>query len=160
VVSEGVGAEDLAAAAVGRDDVRILGFQPAEELGDVLASADVMVALLEPEAAQFSVPSKVLSYLSAGRPTIGLVPAGNPAADDIQEAGGCVAEPTLDGARAAATWLSEINHDPESFALLGKKARALAEQRFDIRAITDTFDIVLEHARHKVRASSQQRQLA
>ena len=78
VVSEGVGADVLRAAAGDRADVRILGYQPAAVAVDVLASADAVVALLEPDAAQFSVPSKVLSYLSAGRPTIALVPGSIP----------------------------------------------------------------------------------
>ena len=34
----------------------------------MLASGDVLVAVLEPEASRFSIPSKVLSYLAAGRP--------------------------------------------------------------------------------------------
>lgn len=146
VVSEGVGADDLAAAAAGRRDVTILGYQSAEDLPLVLASADVMLALLEPDAAEFSVPSKVLTYLAAGRPTIGLIPAANPAALDIVEAGGFAAGPDDAGARDAASWLAETARDGEALGLLGKKARALAEERFDIETITDVFERVLERA--------------
>jgi colanic acid biosynthesis glycosyl transferase WcaI len=146
VISEGVGADDLARAAAGRDDVRILGYQPAEELSDVLASADVMLALLEPDAARFSVPSKVLSYLSAGRPTIALVPHGNPSAADVDKAGGFTAEPTRDGARAAAAWLAAVTVDPVGLAALGEQARALAEERFDIDRIGRQFEEILQQA--------------
>ncbi|MDT4933879.1 MAG: hypothetical protein QOK11_1771 [Pseudonocardiales bacterium] len=143
VVSEGVGADDLAAASAGRSDVRILGYQPAEELGDVLASADVMVALLEPDAAQFSVPSKVLSYLSVGRPTIALVPGANPCAEDVRAAGGYVAEPDQAGAHEAAAWLAMFSHDPGGFTVLGERARALAVKRFDIDLISSKFEEIL-----------------
>ena len=143
VCSEGVGADDLAAAAAGRPDVRILGYQPAERFADVLASADAVVALLEPDAAAFSVPSKVLSYLSAGRPIIALVPSGNPCADDVHCAGGFVGAPTAAGARAAAEWLAETAADPYALERLGKLARGLAEDRFDIRAVTDRFEDIL-----------------
>src|SRR5258708_24725702 len=51
----------------------------------------------------------VLSYLSAGRPIIALVPEGNPAALDVLEAGGCVAPPTSAGAVEAAGWLAGID---------------------------------------------------
>jgi colanic acid biosynthesis glycosyl transferase WcaI len=146
VVSEGVGADDLALAAAGRDDVRILGYQPAEQLRDMLASADVMVALLEPDAAQFSVPSKVLSYLSAGRPTIALVPEGNPSAADVSKAGGFIGEPTQAGARAAADWLADVTLDPLGLAVLGEQARELAEERFDIDRIGTTFEQILQGA--------------
>ena len=54
--------------------LRCLGFQPFEVLPDVLGSADVLVAILEPDAGVFSVPSKVLSYFCAGRPVLLAVP--------------------------------------------------------------------------------------
>jgi glycosyltransferase involved in cell wall biosynthesis len=57
VASEGDGADELAAAAGARPDVRIVGYQPAERFSEVLSSADAVVALLEPDAGKFSVPS-------------------------------------------------------------------------------------------------------
>jgi glycosyltransferase involved in cell wall biosynthesis len=146
VVSEGAGADDLKVAAAGRGDVRVMGYQPAEELSAMLASADVLLALLEPDAAEFSVPSKVLSYLCAGRPIVALMPETNPAAEDVQLAGGCVVPPTPVGAQQAAAWLTETVRDPEALVLLGKRARALAEERFDIERITDRFEAILRQA--------------
>ena len=147
VCSEGVGADELAAAAGDRPDVRILGYQPAERFAEVLASADVMIALLEPDAAAFSVPSKVLSYLAAGRPTIALLPGGNPAAADVRAAGGFVASPDSTGARAAAAWLATTSKNgPDALGSLGARARQLAEQRFDIETITDKFEQILAAA--------------
>jgi glycosyltransferase involved in cell wall biosynthesis len=147
VCSEGVGADELRVAAGDRPDVRILGYQPAERFAEVLASADVMIALLEPHAAAFSVPSKVLSYMSAGRPTIALVPDGNPAARDVRAAGGFVAQPSSAGVEQAAGWLAQtLQADPAALARLGRQARQLAEQKFDIGAIADRFEDVLQAA--------------
>jgi colanic acid biosynthesis glycosyl transferase WcaI len=160
VISEGVGADDLAAAAGDRPDVRIMGYQPAEDLSDVLASADVLVAILEPDAAQFSVPSKVLSYLSAGRPIIALVPDGNPSATDVLAAGGCVAEPNAAGARASAEWLAAQAAQTGSLQKLGARARALAEERFDIDRIGERFEDILHRAARSVVVPSRSVQLA
>jgi glycosyltransferase involved in cell wall biosynthesis len=150
VVSEGVGADDLRAAAGERTDVQVLGYQPAEHMSEVLGSADVLVALLEPDAAQFSVPSKVLSYLSAGRPIVALVPEGNPAAQDVNSVGGCAAEPTADGVRVAADWVAEVSKDPRDLAARAARARSLAEERFAIDRIgarfEEIFGTVLEGA--------------
>ena len=146
VVSEGVGADDLAAAAGDRADVRILGYQPAEELGDVLASADVLVAVLEPDAAHFSVPSKVLSYLSVGRPIIALVPDGNPSAADVTAGGGFVAPPTAAGAADAAHWLSEVTAQSSRLDSIGERARNLAADRFDIGRNSSLFESILTAA--------------
>ena len=76
VVSEGAGVEWLAeqAADEGIESLRCMGFQPFEALPDVLGSGDVLVAILEADAGVFSVPSKVLSYLCAGRPVLLAVP--------------------------------------------------------------------------------------
>jgi colanic acid biosynthesis glycosyl transferase WcaI len=143
VVSEGVAVDDLATATAGRDDVRIVPFQRAEDLSDVLASADICITLLEPAAAQFSVPSKVLSYLSAGRPTIALVPAQNAAAADVAATGGFVAEPSSTGVQRAAEWAAEVGADPVRRAEIGRRARLHAEGRFDIERIGAEFEKVL-----------------
>jgi glycosyltransferase involved in cell wall biosynthesis len=151
VCSEGDGADCLAAAAGDRPDVRILGYQPAERFSEVLASADAMIVLLEPSAAAFSVPSKVLSYLAAGRPTIGLLPADNAAAADVSAAGGFVGTPNSTGARDAAEWLARrVDPGRTQLAWLGGAARDLAVRRFDIDAIADRFEAVLERAAGRV----------
>lgn len=146
VVSEGVGADDLAAAAGARDDLLLLGYQPADAVSDMLASADVSIALLEPDAAEFSVPSKVLTYLAAGRPILALVPLGNPCAADVTAAGGFAAPPSSTGVQAAATWLTDLATDRLRLARIGQQARALACQRFDIARITDRFEGLLAGA--------------
>jgi colanic acid biosynthesis glycosyl transferase WcaI len=140
VVSEGVGADDLRTAAGDRTDVRVLGYQPAEDMSEVLGCADVLLALLEPDAARFSVPSKVLSYLSVGRPIVALVPDGNPAAQDVQQAGGCAADPTPAGARAAAEWIAAVSRDPADLAARAARSRSLAEERFSIDRIGPQFE--------------------
>lgn len=146
VASEGVGAEDLASAARGRHDVCVVGYQPARALSDMLASADAVIALLEPDAAQFSVPSKVLSYLSAGRTIVALMPADNPASDHVHRAGGFVGSPCKAGADAAGRWVARVAADPAGFASIGHIARATAEQDFEIDRIADSFERILYNA--------------
>lgn len=150
VVSEGEGAELLAEAAANRQaiagSVRFLPFQPAEKLSQVLASGDVLIALLEPGASKFSIPSKVLSYLAAGRPVLGIMPADNPAAVDIDGVGGCVVEPDHDGVGAAAAWLESLSGEPARRTELGNRSRELAVQRFGIDAIAKRFIGVIEDA--------------
>jgi glycosyltransferase involved in cell wall biosynthesis len=145
VVSEGEAADDLAAAAANDPslNLRILPFQPAEDLPFVLGGADILVGLLEPEATTFSIPSKVLTYMAAGRPILGLMPADNPAASDIRECGGYVGDPISAGAAGGADWVAEIAGQPEHRADIGKRTRSIAEERFDPDQITDRFEGVL-----------------
>jgi len=145
VVSEGEAADDLRKLAADQPDLPLTvhPFQPADVLPQTLGSADILVGLLEPEATMFSIPSKVLTYMAAGRPLIGLMPIDNPAAADIAACGGFVDEPTPDGARRAAGWLSERAHDPAARDEIGKRTRSVAEEKFDPHRITSAFEEVI-----------------
>lgn len=148
VVSEGESADELARLGAEEPGLRlqVLPFQPADNLPDVLGAADVLIALLEPDATTFSIPSKVLSYLAAGRPVLGLMPADNPAAIDIVDSGGFVAEPTEIGVRSAAMWLAELAGDPSLISDIGIRTRATAERKFDVEQVTRQFEDVLTAA--------------
>jgi glycosyltransferase involved in cell wall biosynthesis len=144
VVSEGLGADWLRErkAAHGLDNLVLIGFQPDAQMPDVFGTADVLTAVLEPEAGVFSVPSKVLAYLCAARPVLLAVPAENLAARIVVANGaGAVVPPTDPAAylQAAAALLD----DPARRAALGRNARRYAERTFDIEAITDRFERIL-----------------
>jgi colanic acid biosynthesis glycosyl transferase WcaI len=85
VVSEGDGADLLRDRQAFDPRIRVLPYQDFEQLSSVLSSGDVLVGLLEPDASKFSVPSKVLSYLAAGRPTVLFAPSTNPAAHTVKD---------------------------------------------------------------------------
>ncbi len=125
-------------------NVRIMDFQPAASFPSILGSADVLLAVLESDAAAFSVPSKVLSYLCAGKPILGAIPSGNLAARIIRGAGaGRVVEPTNPDDFADAG-LEMMAATAEEKANWGKAARHYAEQTFDLDRITDRFIRLLE----------------
>ena len=143
VVSEGLGADWLRERAV--PNLVLLPFQPYERLPDVLASADVVAAILEPGAGVFSVPSKVLTYHCAGRPLVAAIPRSNLAARIVErnESGLVVDATDGDGFAAAARRLLA---DRDLRERLGRNARAYAERAFDIEHIGDSFERVLADA--------------
>lgn len=147
VISEGAGADYLARRkpALGLDNLLLLGFQPFEAMPQVLASADVLLTILEPDAGRFAVPSKVLTYLCAHRPLLLAVPAVNLAARIVtQISAGLTAEPE-DVAEfvAGAKRLVADKSLRETFAANG---RSYAELTFDINHFTDRFEQVFEQA--------------
>lgn len=145
VVSEGPGADWLANHGPHAPALRMLKYQPYDRLPEVLASADVLVAVLEPEAGAFSVPSKVLTYLCGARPLLASVPADNLAARVLERSGGgVVVEPGDTRAFLAAA--EALLDDPSRRAELGKRARTYAETSFDIDVIAGRFEKVLEEA--------------
>ncbi|MBO0908132.1 MULTISPECIES: glycosyltransferase [Arthrobacter] len=145
VASEGEGIDMLREDLAREPElpVTLLPFQAAADLPDMLGSADVLVTILEPEASRFSIPSKVLSSLAAGRPVLGLMPEDNPAAADILAAAGFVGPPTDFGVAAAVGWLRRLHADPAAARAAGMQGRKLAESRFGIGPIADRFETVL-----------------
>jgi glycosyltransferase involved in cell wall biosynthesis len=145
VVSEGPSADELADVARREPDLHltVLPFQPADDLPYVLGSADVLVALLEPDATRFSIPSKVLSYMAAGRPTVGLMPSDNPAAVDILATGGLVAYPDDQGVAEVAKWLVALADDHDRIRDIGAATRRVAEEKFDADTVASRFEAIL-----------------
>jgi glycosyltransferase involved in cell wall biosynthesis len=147
VISEGRGAEWLRRR---RDEesltnLRLLPFQPYAVLPDVLASGDILLALLEADAGAFSVPSKVLSYLCAGRPLLASIPADNLAAQVVRRSGGgVVVEPGDENALLADAL--RLLENPDLRNELGRQARQYAEGRFDVTTIGDRFEPIIDPA--------------
>lgn len=123
-----------------------LPFQPYDRLPDVLGTGDVLVVLLEQSAGAFSVPSKTLSYLCAGRPILGLMPAENLASGLVEEAGGRVLPPVEESLGQAAEWIRDVLADPARAAGIGEASRALAEREFQLERCADRFEEILEGA--------------
>jgi colanic acid biosynthesis glycosyl transferase WcaI len=121
----------------------LLPFQPYERLSEVLGSGDVLVVLLEQDAGAFSVPSKTLSYLCAGRPILGLMPAENLAATLVAQVDGCVLPPRAESLPDATAWVCSVLGDDERSHALGKAARALAEAEFALATCADSFERIL-----------------
>lgn len=154
VVNQGP-AEQVLRDEAARLDVPLLllPFQPYERLSEVLGSGDVLVVLLEQDAGAFSVPSKTLSYLCAGRPIVGLMPAENLAATLVAGVGGCVLPPFEASLPQAAQWVREVLSDEEYAQDLGKRARSLAEREFALAACADKFESILLSAAARNTAS-------
>jgi glycosyltransferase involved in cell wall biosynthesis len=148
VASEGVGADWLKQQCDGieSDSIMILPFQPYEALSNMLGSADVLVALIEPGAAKFSVPSKVLSYMAAGRPVLVSAPMDSFVSRLVKNVGaGLVATPDAsdDFVNAATALAGQIELRKEC----ASNARRYAEENFDLQKIADRFLAIFQQAR-------------
>jgi colanic acid biosynthesis glycosyl transferase WcaI len=139
VVSEGRGREWLESEVGDVPALKLLDYQPYEQLPDMLASADVLVVVLERDASRYSVPSKVLNYMCAGRPVLALLPPENAVASmiDAAQAGLVVAPGDADAASAA---LGSLLSSPATRDQMGTAARRYAERTFDVRRVGERFE--------------------
>ena len=144
VVSEGKGRDWLDEWTRARDidNLVLLDYQAYVDLPDVLASADVLVALLEPDASRYSVPSKVLTYLCAERPVIAVMPSDNAVAAVVaHHHAGVVVDPA-DRDKIVPAVVALLGDDDER-RRLGRSGRSYAETAFSPERAADAFEAVI-----------------
>jgi len=124
-----------------RPNLKLLPLQPMEDFPDVLGCADVVMALLEADSGEFSVPSKILSYLCAGRPILLSAPSDNLATRMLRDSGAGIVV-TDGGTEAFIAAARGIRDDPDARSTYGSAGRAYAESHFDIERIASRFELV------------------
>jgi colanic acid biosynthesis glycosyl transferase WcaI len=139
VISEGHGAKWLSSRSREFPKLVLLPFQSAEDFRKALATADLLLAVIEPQAAKYSVPSKVLTYMTAGKPILAAIPADNLAARTISAASaGLTVDPANPSElRRLARSLIE---DGECRRRLGAAGLAYARANFEINNIAARFE--------------------
>lgn len=144
VISEGLGADLLKKGKEEHqlDNLIILDFQPYEELSKVLSIGDVLMAILEPDAGVFSVPSKVLTYMCIGKPLLLAVPHKNLAARIVSDnlMGYQVNPDDVDDFIAKAKHLVE---DSSTCTEFGQNALNYAQIHFRIEHIGRAFEEII-----------------
>jgi colanic acid biosynthesis glycosyl transferase WcaI len=147
VVSQGLGRDWLEnwKREQGADNLVLLDFQSYDDLPAMLASADVLVAILEPDASKFSVPSKVLTYLCAGRAILGVIPHDNSVAEILlSHRAGRVVNPADRG--TVAETVVELLNDDDARSNLGASGRRYAEQEFSPEHAATQFESIFPRA--------------
>lgn len=136
VVAQGAGADWLKKQAH-PSMLRVMPFQPYERHTEVLASADVLITLLDDDCGSFSVPSKTLAYMCAGRPSLVAAPQDNLTSRIIARTGAGIA--TLPTPAAFLEGATRLLNDANLRAECGARAREHAQSAFAIDTIRDRF---------------------
>lgn len=121
---------ERAAAARGLRSIRFLPIQPEPTFRELLATADVALVTQQRTVADIVFPSKVLTLLAAGRPTVASVGASSEVARVVREAGaGVVVAPGDPSALRDA--VLRLRDDPGARARMGAAGRAYARAHWD-----------------------------
>lgn len=143
VAASGLGLEELKTMVAKRPraNLKLLPLIDFAEYPDYLGAADVLIGVLEKDAGRFSVPSKVLAYLCAGRPILLSAPLQNQAAQLVMtiDAGPVTAPDDETAFLAAAT---ELYTDAPHRHACGQHGRLYAEAHFDVERVADQFESI------------------
>lgn len=143
VVATGRGVEPLREEAQrrGLSNLRLFPLQPYERLSEVLATADVLMATLAPDAARTVVPSKILTYLCSRRAVLASMPAENLSSEILVSSGGGIVTQPGD----IQEWLAkakELADDADLRSRVADSGWKYAQETFDIGRIADLFERV------------------
>jgi colanic acid biosynthesis glycosyl transferase WcaI len=147
IVSGGQAADAIRARAEAQhlSNLLVLPFQPYHDVPMILASASVLIAPLDSSAGSFCVPSKVLSYFCAGRPTVIAIDESNPAAMMVRDHGAGIVVKPGDSAGFVSAVRQLINDDSARSAA-GRAARRYAEATFVLGIVAKRFLNILHRS--------------
>ncbi len=138
VNGDGVARSSVAEAAERLDNLHLVGWQPPERLGEVLAAADLHLVLLRAGLGATSVPSKVYSVLAAGRPVLASVDRGSEVERVLVDSGaGRAVDP--DNADVFCAAVAEMADDPDDLVEMGYRGRAYAERAAGPQQVADRY---------------------
>lgn len=131
VVSEGHGREFLEKRENKRENIELEDFLPIPDLAQLFADASALIAVLEPVASTFSVPSKIMSYLSAGKPIVASIDPNNASAKILKESGaGIVISPDAPAIQFCKA-VTKVISDSQIAISMSEAAQEYSQKYFD-----------------------------
>jgi colanic acid biosynthesis glycosyl transferase WcaI len=119
--------------------INLLPLQPAESLPQMYSAADVLLLNQRASVEDSVIPSKLLTYMAAGRAVLAAVSEKSEAARQIRRAECGLVVPAEDPAAVVEALLS-LRRDPALRAELGANGRAYAEKHFTKQKVLQKYD--------------------
>lgn len=133
----------LVELADGLTNVTFAPFVERDRLVDVLAAADILLVSERPTVRDMSLPSKLTSYMAAGRPVVAAVDPAGASAGEVRRADAGV---VVEGGDAAALVRAIIDlvADPAEIRRLGENSRRYAETTLGSAASLATASAIVD----------------
>jgi colanic acid biosynthesis glycosyl transferase WcaI len=142
VNGDGAARRELERAASGLPNVRFVGYQPVDRLGEVLASGDLHVVPLRTGLGDVSVPSKTYSSLAAGRPVLASIDPGTEIPRLLESSGAGVSV-APDDPDAFVDALRTLLADADRMSTLGANGRRWVVEHASPRAVGTAYERLL-----------------
>ena len=118
-------------------NLHIHGLVDFNKLSEILSSADICLCVLEESAGKYSVPSKILNYMCAGRPIVLIGPENNLAYRTVKEKKLGFAIP-INEKNLMSIFKDDFPSNRE-LSIYSLNSRQYAEKNFDIKNISRKF---------------------
>ena len=146
IIAAGVGYEHLKKTNL-PSNIILMDLQPFERFAEVLGSSDICIALLEDDAGIYSVPSKVLSYLCAGKPILMHGPKNN-LASRIIDKNKCGLISSSKNFKELENNLSNMM-EADSIEFMSSNAKDYADKNFSVKVIEKKFKSIITTYKEK-----------
>lgn len=147
IVGGGIEKEPLVEKAARKQlsNITFLPMQPKHIYPDILRASDISLSTLRKTLNAPTVPSKILSIMSAGRPVVASMPLHGDAPKLIQAAQcGICLEPENPGALADA--ILKLYHDRDLRERYGQNGRRYVEEHFSREACIGRYETLFQEA--------------
>jgi colanic acid biosynthesis glycosyl transferase WcaI len=131
-----------AAAGAGLSNIIFMPVQPIERVAEMHAAADVTILTTQVDYPDASIPSKLISYLAAGRPVVCAAHHASTVAKIVRNANaGIIVEAGAVESVAAA--ISFLLDDPAEVQQMGENARRCFEEQFTFEPAYDNLKALI-----------------
>jgi colanic acid biosynthesis glycosyl transferase WcaI len=157
IVGDGARKAAVVAEATSRgvSNVKFLPLQPQEQLAEMLAAADVLILHQHADVTDSVIPSKLLTYMAAGRPII-VTAAPESAAGIAVSRSGCGIAVEPENPTALAQAILRLLTDQEFRAHCGASGRAFVSANFSRSTVLSQLESLLHESAGIIRSDPQE----
>jgi len=140
IIGEGIKKNQLELIAKEKElkNVRFLPYQKRVEVQNMLAAADLCLVTINRNASNFSLPSKLFTYMASARPILAISPRNSEVAKLIQETK-CGINVENEDLQAILTVIERFYLNPELGVELGDNGRYVVENKFSRNICIEQF---------------------
>jgi colanic acid biosynthesis glycosyl transferase WcaI len=143
LVGDGNQRDHIAALSVGLPALEMRHLVPEHDLADLLAAADVLLISERPSLIDMSLPSKLTTYLAAGRPIVAAISLDGATAREIERSGGGIMVPAGNPA-ALLEALEKVAVSPALAERLAQAGRLFARTELDEEAALTRYRVFVD----------------
>jgi glycosyltransferase involved in cell wall biosynthesis len=143
-VGDGSQRREIEAQAKGLANVYFVDPLTHDEYPKSLAAADLLVLNEKPGVSEMSLPSKLTSYLSAGRPVVAAVEPDGASAVELARTGGSALRVDPGRPEALAAAVRELRNDLPRCGVMGRAGREYCATQLGRAAATRSLDVIMD----------------